>query len=50
LNHLIEQIDSGEEDSDFEIILKSMVPPIIDSFASIIKVKKAALKCLPCIA
>ena len=50
LNHLIEQIDPGEQDSDFEIILKSMVPPIIDSFASIIKVKKAALKCLPCIA
>ena len=50
LNHLIEQIDAGEEDSDFEIILKSLVPPIIDSFASMIKAKKAMVKCCPCLA
>jgi len=50
LNNLIEQIDAGEEDSDFEIILKSLVPPIIDSFASMIKAKKAMVKCCPCLA
>jgi hypothetical protein len=50
LNHLIEQIDAGDQDNDFKIILKSMVPPIIDSFASMIKVKKAMFKCIPCIA
>ena len=27
LNHLIEQIDEGEKDSEFEIVLKSLVPP-----------------------
>lgn len=50
LNNLIEQIDPGEQDSDFEIILKSLVPPIIDSFASMIKAKKAMFKCCPCFA
>jgi hypothetical protein len=50
LNTLIEQIDAGEQDSDFEIILKSLVPPIIDSFASMIKAKKAMVKCCPCLA
>ena len=48
LNHIIEQIDAGDQDSDFEIILKSMVPPIIDSFASVMKTQKALLKFLPC--
>jgi hypothetical protein len=50
LNHLIEQIDVGEQDSDFEIILKSLVPSIIESFVSMIKAKKAVIKCIPCIA
>ena len=47
-NDIIEQIDAGDQDSDFEIILKSMVPPIIDSFASVMKTQKALLKFLPC--
>ena len=34
LNHFIEQIDEGEKDSEFEVILKTMVPPIIDGFAN----------------
>ena len=32
LNHLIEQIDEGEKDSEFEVVLKSIVPPMVDSF------------------
>ena len=40
LNHFIEQIDSGEKDSEFEVVLKSMVPPIIDGFASMLKLRK----------
>ncbi len=31
LNHLIEQIDEGEKDSEFEVVLKSIVPPMVDS-------------------
>jgi len=47
LFHLIEQIDEGEKDSEFEIVLKSLVPPMIDSFATMLKAKKM---CLPCLA
>lgn len=47
LNHLIEQIDEGEKDSEFEIVLKSLVPPMVDSFANMLKAKKM---CLPCLA
>ena len=47
LNHLIEQIDEGEKDSEFEIILKALVPPMVDSFAAMLKLKKS---CLPCLA
>ena len=46
LNHFIEQIDSGEKDSDFEVVLKSMVPPIIDGFASMLKLRKKLPKWL----
>ena len=49
LNHLIEQIDAGDQDSSFEIVLKSMVPPIIDSFASMMKVRKSLMKFFPCL-
>lgn len=49
LNHLIEQIDEGEKDSEFETILKTMVPPIIDGFATMIKNKKNLMKCIPCL-
>lgn len=47
LYFFIEEIDSGEKDSEFEIVLKAMVPPIIDSLAAMLRVKKM---CLPCIA
>lgn len=50
LNHLIEQIDDGEKDSEFEIVLKSMVPPMVDSFAIMLKAKQQVAKCLPCLA
>ena len=50
LNHFIEQIDDGEKDSEFEIVLKSIVPPMVDSFAAMLKTKQAVAKCLPCLA
>lgn len=46
LNHLIEQIDDGERDSEFEIVLKSIVPPMVDSFAAMLKAKETCLPCL----
>lgn len=49
LNHLIEQIDEGEKDSEFEVVLKSIVPPMVDSFAVMLKAKKAVAGCLPCL-
>jgi hypothetical protein len=50
LNHLIEQIEEGEKDSEFEIVLKAMVPPMVDSFAAMIKAKKQLAKCFSCLA
>lgn len=44
LNYLIEQIERGEEDTEFEMILKSMVPAMVDGFAGMLKLKN----CLPC--
>jgi hypothetical protein len=38
---VIEEIDEGPEDSEFETILKSMVPPMIDSFSVMLKLNKA---------
>lgn len=38
---VIEQIDAGEQDSDLETVLKTMVPPMIDSFSVMLKVNKA---------
>ena len=49
LNHLIEQIDDGEKDSEFEVVLKTMVPPMVDGFANMMKAQKAVDKCLPCL-
>ena len=49
LNHLIEQIDDGEKDSEFEIVLKAMVPPMVDSFAAMLKAKKQLAKCFSCL-
>jgi hypothetical protein len=50
LNHLIEQIDEGEKDSEFEVVLKSIVPPMVDSFAAMLKAKNQLAKCFSCIA
>lgn len=50
LYHLIEQIDEGEKDSEFEMMLKTLIPPIIDGFATLLKANKAIAKCLPCLA
>lgn len=49
INHLIDDIDKGENDSDFEKILKTMVPPMIDGFAGILKAKRGMSLCIPCI-
>ena len=49
LNHFIEQIDKGDKDSEIESILKSMVPPIIDGFASMLKLRKRVPKWLRCL-
>jgi len=46
LNHLIEQIDKGEEDSAFETTLKALVPPMIDTIAGVMKLKKKLCPCL----
>lgn len=37
---IIEEIDEGEEDSELEVVLKKMVPPMIDSFSVMLKVTK----------
>jgi len=49
LNHLIEQIDDGEKDSEFESILKSLVPPMVDSFAAMMKAKNLFARFCPCL-
>ena len=49
LNHFIEQIDKGATDSEFERILKSMVPPISDGYASMLKLRKRVPKWLRCL-
>jgi len=49
LNHLIEQIDEGDKDSDFETLLKTLVPPMVDAFASMLKAKQGIKKCLSCL-
>ena len=42
-------IDKGDKDSEIESILKSMVPPIIDGFASMLKLRKKVPKWLRCL-
>lgn len=37
---IIEEIDEGEEDSELEVVLKKMVPPMIDSFSVMLKLTK----------
>ena len=46
LNHLISKIDAGEEDTEFELLLKKMVPPMVDGMAGLIKMKKALCPCM----
>jgi translation initiation factor 2B subunit (eIF-2B alpha/beta/delta family) len=41
INSVIEQIDAGDEDTELETVLKTMVPPMIDSFSVMLKVNKA---------
>ena len=50
LYHLIEEIEPGDKDTEFEILLKSMVPPIIDGFAGMLKAKKAVANLFSCCA
>jgi|TARA_B110000305_G_scaffold210197_1_gene243708 hypothetical protein len=38
---VIELIDAGDQDSELETVLKTMVPPMIDSFSVMLKVNKA---------
>jgi hypothetical protein len=45
LNYLIEQIEKGDEDTEFEMMLKSIVPAIVDGFAGVMKLKG----CIPCL-
>ena len=42
---IIEDIDPGDKDTEFEMILKTLVPSMVDSFAALLKVNKA-LCCL----
>lgn len=49
INHLIEQIHAGEEDSNFETVLKIMVPPMIDGFACVLKANKQVSRCFQCL-
>lgn len=37
--HFIEQIDAGDKDSDFETLLKALVPSMIDAFSIMLKLK-----------
>jgi hypothetical protein len=49
LNHLISEIDGdAEHDSEFEIVLKSMVPAMVDGFANMVKAKQAIGKLFSC--
>ena len=42
LNHLIGEIDGdSEKDSEFELVLKAMVPAMVDGFAGMLKAKQA---------
>ena len=49
LNHLIGEIDGdSEHDSEFEIVLKSMVPSMVDGFAGMLKAKESVAKLFSC--
>jgi hypothetical protein len=45
---IIEQIDEGDTDSEFEMLLKAMVPGMIDSFALMLKTSAGCKKLFGC--
>ncbi|MAR39094.1 MAG: hypothetical protein CMD22_00135 [Flavobacteriales bacterium] len=45
---IIEQIDEGDTDSEFETLLKAMVPGMIDSFALMLKTSAGCKKLFGC--
>lgn len=45
---IIEQIDDGDTDSEFETLLKAMVPGMIDSFALMLKTSAGCKKLFGC--
>ena len=46
---IIEQIDEGDVDSEFETLLKAMVPGMIDSFAIMLKTSAGCKKMFGCL-
>ena len=46
---IIEQIDEGDTDTEFEILLKAMVPSMIDSFALMLKTSAGCKKMFKCL-
>tara|TARA_B100000902_G_scaffold105958_1_gene107915 strand:- start:161 stop:532 length:372 start_codon:yes stop_codon:yes gene_type:complete len=45
---IIEQIDEGDVDTEFETLLKAMVPGMIDSFAVMLKTSAGCRKLFRC--
>jgi hypothetical protein len=45
---IIEQIDEGDTDTEFETLLKAMVPGMIDSFALMLKTSAGCKKLFGC--
>jgi hypothetical protein len=45
---IIEQIDEGDVDTEFETLLKAMVPGMIDSFAVMLKTSAGCKKMFGC--
>lgn len=46
---IIEQIDEGDTDTEFETLLKAMVPGMIDSFAVMLKTSAGCKKMFKCL-
>lgn len=46
---IIEQIDEGDVDTEFETLLKAMVPGMIDSFAIMLKTSEGCKKMFGCL-
>ena len=45
---IIEEIDEGDTDTEFETLLKAMVPGMIDSFAVMLKTSAGCKKLFGC--